>query len=308
MKYRLLLLLAALIWGFAFVAQVIGMDSIGPYAFNGIRFLLGSLSLLPIIYYYPSGRNPKEASFSIWVAILMAGILLCGGATLQQVALQYTTASKTSFLTATYLLMVPVIGLFFGQVLRLNHIFGVILAMAGVYFISITETLDIGYGDFLVLLCAVCYAAHIILLNYLTQRFPPVTLSSGQFMVVGICNLILAFFFETVSISSILSSWWPILYTGILSTGVAYTLQAVGQKYLPATEATMLLSCLLYTSDAADEEATMLLSLEMVFGGLCGVLFLNESFTGKQLIGILCMTAGVFLAQIPSRTILPLKK
>ena len=111
MKYRLLLLLAALIWGFAFVAQVIGMDSIGPYAFNGIRFLLGSLSLLPIIYYYPSGRNPKEASFSIWVAILMAGILLCGGATLQQVALQYTTASKTSFLTATYLLMVPVIGL-----------------------------------------------------------------------------------------------------------------------------------------------------------------------------------------------------
>lgn len=290
MKYRLLLLLAAFIWGFAFVAQVVGMDSIGPYTFNGIRFLLGSLSLLPIIYYYPSGRNPKEASFSIWIAILMAGILLCGGATLQQVALQYTTASKTSFLTATYLLMVPVIGLFFGQVLRLNHIFAVILAMAGVYFISITETLDIGYGDFLVLLCAVCYAAHIILLNYLTQRFPPVTLSSGQFMVVGICNLILAFFFETVSISSILSSWWPILYTGILSTGVAYTLQSVGQKYLPATE------------------ATMLLSLEMVFGGLCGVLFLNESFTGKQLIGILCMTAGVFLAQIPSRTILPLKK
>ena len=142
MKYRLPLLLAALIWGFAFVAQVIGMDSIGPYAFNGIRFLLGSLSLLPIIYYYPSGRNPKKASFSIWVAILMAGILLCGGATLQQVALQYTTASKTSFLTATYLLMVPVIGLFFGQVLRLNHIFGVILAMAGVYFISITETLS----------------------------------------------------------------------------------------------------------------------------------------------------------------------
>ena len=121
MKYRLLLLLAALIWGFAFVAQVIGMDSIGPYAFNGIRFLLGSLSLLPIIYYYPSGRNPKEASFSIWVAILMAGILLCGGATLQQVALQYTTASKTSFLTATYLLMVPVIGLFFGQVLRKKY-------------------------------------------------------------------------------------------------------------------------------------------------------------------------------------------
>ena len=109
-------------------------------------------------------------------------------------------------------------------------------------------------------------------------------------MVVGICNLILAFFFETVSISSILSSWWPILYTGILSTGVAYTLQAVGQKYLPATE------------------ATMLLSLEMVFGGLCGVLFLNESFTGKQLIGILCMTAGVFLAQIPSHTILTAEK
>ena len=290
MKYRLLLLLAALIWGFAFVAQVIGMDSIGPYAFNGIRFLLGSLSLLPIIYYYPSGRNPKEASFSIWGCHSYGGYTSLRRRHSSAGRPSIHHASKTSFLTATYLLMVPVIGLFFGQVLRLNHIFGVILAMAGVYFISITETLDIGYGDFLVLLCAVCYAAHIILLNYPTQRFPPVTLSSGQFMVVGICNLILAFFFETVSISSILSSWWPILYTGILSTGVAYTLQAVGQKYLPATE------------------ATMLLSLEMVFGGLCGVLFLNESFTGKQFIGILCMTAGVFFAQIPSRTILPLKK
>lgn len=289
MKYRLLLLLAAFIWGFAFVAQVLGMNSIGPYTFNGIRFILGSLSLLPIIYYYPSGRNPKKAPFSIWVAMLLAGILLSGGATLQQIALQYTTASKTSFLTATYLLMVPVFGLFFHQVLRLNHIWGVILAMAGVYFISITETLEIGYGDLLVLLCAVCFASHIILMSYLTQCFPPVTISSGQFMVVGVLNLILAFFFETPTLSGVLSAWWPILYTGLLSTGVAYTLQAVGQKYLPATE------------------ATMILSLEMVFGGLCGILFLDETFTSRQLIGIICMTIGVFLSQLPSRIILPLR-
>lgn len=290
MKYRLLLLLTSFIWGFAFVAQVVGMDSIGPYTFNGVRFILGSLSLLPIIYHYPSGKPPRKAPFSIWIAILMAGVLLCGGATLQQIALQYTPASKTSFLTATYLLMVPVFGLFFGQVLRLNHILGVILAICGVYFISITETLDMEPGDILILLCAVCFASHIILLNYLTQRFPPVTLSSGQFMVVGILNLCFAFIFEEPDLKGILSSWWPILYTGILSTSVGYTLQTVGQKYLPATE------------------ATMILSLEMVFGGISGVLFLNETFTLRQFVGVICMTIGVFLSQLPSRIILPYKK
>lgn len=285
MKYRFLCLLAAVIWGFAFVAQVVGMDSIGPYTFNGIRFLIGSVVLLPFIRQNKGKKHIKETFLPVFTAILCVGIPLFAGATLQQVALQYTTASKASFLTATYILLVPISGLCIGEPLKLNHVIGAFLAIIGVYFISITESFTIGYGDLLVLLCAVGFTTQIHMLNYFTQRVSPIILSAGQFFVAGILNLFLAFFFEKIIISDVARAWWPLLYTGIFSTGIAYTLQAVGQKHLPPTE------------------ASMILSLEMVFGGLSGIFFLGESFTLWQCIGILSMTAGVFLSQIPSYTV-----
>ena len=147
MKYRLLCLLAAIIWGFAFVAQVVGMDTIGPYTFNGIRFLIGSITLLPLIRWK---KSKTKISSGLFIAILCVGIPLFAGATLQQVALQYTTASKASFLTSTYILLVPLSGLFLSEPLKLNHITGAILAIIGVYFISITRNFTIGYGDLLV--------------------------------------------------------------------------------------------------------------------------------------------------------------
>ncbi|WP_298027076.1 DMT family transporter [uncultured Dialister sp.] len=286
MKYRLLLLSAALIWGFAFVAQVVGMDTVGPFTFNGVRFVIGSLALLPFLYFHREEKSPVSTSIPLWAAFLMVGIPLFLGATLQQVGLQYTTASKASFLTANYLLMVPIAGLFLGQPLLRNHLIGAILAMTGVYFISITEDLTISYGDGLMLICAMAFTLQIHMLNYLIQRFSPVLLSAGQFMVTGLLNLLLAFLFETPTLAGLQGAAWPILYTGILSTSVAYTLQAVGQKYMPPTE------------------ASMILSMEMVFGGISGILFLDESFTLRQTIGVIAMTCGVFLSQIPSPVLL----
>lgn len=286
MKYRLLLLSAALIWGFAFVAQVVGMDTVGPFTFNGVRFVIGSLALLLFLYFHREEKSPVSTSIPLWAAFLMVGIPLFLGATLQQVGLQYTTASKASFLTANYLLMVPIAGLFLGQPLLRNHLIGAILAMMGVYFISITEDLTISYGDGLMLICAMAFTLQIHMLNYLTQRFSPVLLSAGQFMVTGLLNLLLAFLFETPTLAGLQGAAWPILYTGILSTSVAYTLQAVGQKYMPPTE------------------ASMILSMEMVFGGISGILFLDESFTLRQTIGVIAMTCGVFLSQIPSPVLL----
>lgn len=286
MKYRLLLLLASLIWGVAFVAQVLGMDSVGPYTFNGFRFILGSIALLPVLFMYPSGKNPVPTSIPLWLAFLLVGIPLFFGATLQQVGLQYTTASKASFLTANYLILVPLTGLFLGHPLLRNHIIGAILALIGVYYISITEDFSISLGDGLMLICALAFTVQIHMLNYLTQRFSPVLLSCGQFFVTGFLNLILAFTFEEPSISGLQGALWPILYTGIMSTSIAYTLQAVGQKYLPPTE------------------ASMILSMEMVFGGLSGIFFLDESFTIRQYIGIIAMTIGVFLSQVPSSVLI----
>lgn len=290
MKYRLLLLLAALIWGFAFAAQVVGMESVGPYTFNGVRFLLGSLALVPIILTTHEEPPPLQRNMPLSAACLMVGIPLFAGATLQQVGLQYTTASKASFLTATYILMVPIMGIFLKETLRITHIAGTLLAMAGVYFMSITEDFSISSGDLMMLLCALGFTIQIHAMTYLTQRFSPILLSSGQFFVAGVLNFILAFLFETPTLSGIGGALWPILYTGLLSTGVAYTLQAVGQKYLPPTE------------------ASMILSMEMVFGGMAGVFFLDESFTARQMIGVLSMTAGVFLSQLPGRVVLSFKK
>lgn len=268
------------------MAQVVGMDTVGPFTFNGVRFVIGSLALLPFLYFHREEKSPVSTSIPLWAAFLMVGIPLFLGATLQQVGLQYTTASKASFLTANYLLMVPIAGLFLGQPLLRNYLIGAILAMTGVYFISITEDLTISYGDGLMLICAMAFTLQIHMLNYLTQRFSPVLLSAGQFMVTGLLNLLLAFLFETPTLAGLQGAAWPILYTGILSTSVAYTLQAVGQKYMPPTE------------------ASMILSMEMVFGGISGILFLDESFTLRQTIGVIAMTCGVFLSQIPSPVLL----
>ena len=174
--------------------------------------------------------------------------------------------------------------------LRLTHLVGAVTAITGVYLMSIKSDFTISPGDLMMLLCAIFFSLQILALDYLTQRFDPVLLSSGQFFVTGILNLVLAFMYETPTWTGIEGAMGALLYTGILSSGVAYTLQAVGQKYMPPTE------------------ASMILSLEMVFGGLSGVLFLGDTFTERQMAGIAAMCIGVFVSQLPSRAILRLRE
>lgn len=285
MKYRLLLVLTAAIWGFAFVAQVVAMDDIGPFTFNAIRSLIGAASLVPVLLLGKREAPPEKPDFPKWIGLSIAGVILCGGTVLQQFGLLYTTASKGSFITATYILMVPLFGLLFGHALRVNHIIGAVLAMAGVYCLSVKGDMTIGLGDGLVFLCAVFFSAHILYLDYASRRYDPIQIAAGQFFVCGLINLAAMMAFETVQWASVLAAWWPILYVGLFSTGVAYTLQIVGQKHLPPTE------------------CSMILSLEMVFGGLSGVFFLGETMTMKEMAGVVCMTAGVFWSQLPSRAV-----
>lgn len=286
MKYRLLLILTAMIWGFAFVAQSVAMNDIGPLTFNAARSLLGAVSLLPVLLLSRREAPPVKAAFPRWLGILFAGLIFSAGTILQQCGILYTTASKASFITATYILMVPFFGLFLGNVLRVNHVIGAVLAMAGVYFLSVTEALTVGTGDLLVFLCAFCFSAHILYLDYASVRYDPVEIAAGQFLVCAVINLAGALLFETIRPEALLAAWQPILYTGLLSTGAAYTLQIIGQKHLPPTE------------------CSMLLSLEMVFGGLGGVFLLGETMTSREFVGVLCMTAGVFWSQLPSRALL----
>ncbi len=290
MKYRILLVLTAAIWGFAFVAQIVGMDNVGPFTFNTARSFIGSLSLVPVLLMSKPEPSPEKPDFPKWLGILIAGLFLCGGTALQQFGLQYTTASKASFITATYLLMVPIFGLFLGHILRLNHVIGAVLAIVGVYCLTVKGDFDIGLGDGLVFLCAIFFTFHILYLDYAARRYPPIQIAAGQFFVCGLINLFIAIPLEDIQWSALLAAWWPILYVGIFSTGVAYTLQIVGQRHLPPTE------------------CGMILSLEMVFGGLSGWLVLGETMTAKELFGVVCMIIGVFWSQLPSRAILSLKR
>lgn len=289
MKYRFLLVLTAAIWGFAFVAQIIGMNNVGPFTFNVARSLVGAASLVPVLLFTKREPSPEPADFPKWLGIFFAGCFLFGGTALQQYGLQFTTASKASFITATYILMVPIFGLFLGQALRRNHAIGAVLAMTGVWCLSVKEDFSVGAGDFLVFLCAVSFALHILYLDYASRRYPPIEIAAGQFFVCALLNLPFAICLETIDVSALLAAWWPILYVGIFSTGIAYTLQIVGQKHLPPTE------------------CSMILSLEMVFGGLSGALVLGETMTIKEIAGVLFMTAGVFLSQLPSKELIKLR-
>lgn len=286
MKYRFLLVLTAAIWGFAFVAQVVAMDDIGPFTFSALRSFIGAAALMPLILTAKPAAPTKRAVLPKWLGIGIAGLFFAGGTLFQQCGLVYTTASKGSFITAMYILLVPLFGLFLGQVLRLNHAIGAVLAVTGVYLLAVTEALDIGAGDTLVILCAISFSLHILYCDYASQRYDPLLISAGQFLVCGIISAAGAFLFEEIHPEAILAAWWPILYVGVFSTGVGYTLQLIGQKHLPPTE------------------CSMILSLEMVFGGLSGALFLGETMSMRELAGVVCMTAGVFLSQLPSRKIL----
>lgn len=281
-KSDAVLLLTAMIWGFAFVAQRVGMDYVGPFTFNGIRFALGSAVLIPfIVKNNASPRTKAVAGFRDlgWGGVL-AGITLFTGASLQQVGLVYTTAGNAGFITGLYVVIVPLMGLFFGQRTHGGTWLGAVFAAAGLYLLSVTEGFSIAYGDFLELLGAFFWAGHVLIIGWLSPRSSALKLAFVQFAACSILSLLTAIVFETIVLSAVFSAALPIFYGGALSVGVAYTLQVVGQKY------------------AHPAHAAILLSLEAVFAAAGGWFFLGEVLSPRGLFGCGLMLGGMLFSQL----------
>lgn len=282
LQARLLLLLTAFIWGASFVTQRMVTDIIGPFAFNGLRFFLGALTLVPVMYFMNDTTPTKRAPIPLWMGGLIAGSLLFMGVALQQIALAHTTAGKAGFITSLYIILVPLVGLLFNQRLNFVSIGGVIAAVVGIILLTVGDDFVIEWGDMLLLISTLCWTCHILTLTYLSPRFPCIRLSALQFLFCAALSGIGAIGFESISLAMIQDSIYSILYGGILSAGVGFTLQTVCQKILPPTE------------------ASLLLSLEMVFAGLTGWIVLGELMNVRELWGIFFIACGVILAQLPS--------
>jgi len=292
MKGNLLLMLTALIWGCAFVAQSVSMNYIGPFTFQSVRSLLGSAVLVPVflaldskkkrdgVYQSPTKENKKL----LWKAGLLCGIIMSIAANLQQIGIQYTTAGKAGFITAMYILLVPILGLFLKKPAPAKLWLSIAIALVGLYLLSVTEGFSsIGKGDVYVLFCAVAFSVHIMVVDHYAPLVDGVRLSCIQFLVCGVLSGVVMMVRESPNLQSILSAGIPILYSGIMSCGVAYTLQIIGQKYTRPTI------------------ASLLMSLESVFAVLAGIVVLREIPSMREALGCLLMFGAIILAQLPER-------
>jgi drug/metabolite transporter (DMT)-like permease len=277
LRSDLLILLATAIWGFAFVAQRVGMEHMGPFWFNALRFSLGSLILLPLL----GRRDPAElpAAAQLWVGLLAGGILFLGAST-QQIGLVYTTAGKAGFITGLYVVFVPLVGMLLGQRTYREAWLGAGLAAAGMYLLSVAETLSVNPGDLLVLASAICWAFHIHLIDRYAHRMPPFRLAFVQFVTCAGLSSLSAMLFENPAFTAALDAWKALLYAGVLSVGIGYTLQVVAQR------------------EAHPTHAAILFSLEAVFAALGGWWLLNETLTTRQLFGCGFMLGGMLLSQL----------
>lgn len=277
----IMLWVTSAIWGFAFVAQRAGMEFIGPFTFNGIRFLLGSASLLPLIFWQRyKQKNPVEKSGNLVAGSLLAGTVLFIGASLQQAGMVYTEAGKAGFITGFYVVLVPLIGVLIGQHITKLLWTGAIIALAGLYLLTINGPFILQKGDILILVSALFWAAHVQLINKLVDSHAALPLSALQFAVCGGLSLATAGMFEKITIESIFQAAIPLLYGGFFSVGIAYTLQVVAQQHVhPAY-------------------ASIILSFETVFAVVGGFLVLNEMMSLRNLAGCLLMLAGIVIVQV----------
>ncbi len=283
----LLMLLAAAIWGFAFVAQREGMETMGPFLFNTARFFIGTVFLFPIVWYISKKNKAptdKETSTKkLLFAGTVAGLFLFIASSFQQVGIQYTTAGKAGFITGLYIFFVPLIGIFFGQKTGSGTWLGAFIAVIGLYLLSINEDFSIARGDLLQLICAVFFAAHVLVIGYVAKRMDPLKLSLIQYFVSGVLSFFIAIAIEVISWQMIVDTAIPLLYAGIMSIGVGYTLQVVAQQH------------------AKSSHAAIILGLEGAFAVLGGWLILDENLSTRGLIGCGLMLSGMFLSQLLPR-------
>ncbi len=286
-KNSLLLVLAALIWGTAFVAQKDGAQ-LGSFTFNGVRSFLGGFVLIPVILLLDkkkSAQNKSTDKKGLLIGGICCGVMLFIASSLQQIGLSFpdTDAGKSGFITALYMVLVPILGLFLGKKLNLRIVISVVVAVLGMYLLCVNSGLSMSRGDLFVLACSLFFAGHILVIDHFVASYNGVKLSCIQFFTCGVLSLIPMFVFEDPNFSNILSSWLPLCYTGIMSSGVAYTLQIVGQKNMNPTV------------------ASIILSLESVFAVLAGMILLNETMLPKEIFGCILMFIAIILTQLPSK-------
>lgn len=282
-----LLFMAAFIWGIAFVAQSVGMDYMGPWTFNGGRFILGGLVLLPVVLLKRrknrrEGIQPEDLKTTV-IGGGCCGLALCTAAVFQQFGIMYTTVGKAGFITTLYIIIVPILGIFLKKKVPGKVWLGAMLAAIGMYLLCMSESLVPGKGDALVLICAILFSIHILIIDYFAPKADGVELSCIQFFVAGLITTIGAFLFEQPSASGIAAGIVPLAYAGILSCGAAYTFQIIGQK------------------DTDPTIASLLLSLESVVSMLAGWVILGQALSRKELIGCGLVFGAVILVQLPEK-------
>ena len=285
LRNSFLLFLAAFIWGVAFVAQSVGMDYMGPFSFNGARFLMGSMVLLPLVIFRRK-KNKEKNIAAADLKITLKGGVCCGlalgsAALLQQFGIMYTTVGKAGCITTLYIIIVPVLGIFLGKKIPGKVWTGAAVAAFGMYLLCMSERVALGKGDTLVFLCAIIFSIHILVIDYFSPKADGVELSCIQFLTAGMISSILAFIFEKPELSQFVDGIIPLAYAGIMSSGVAYTLQVVGQKDMDPTV------------------ASLILSLESVVSMLAGWVILGQSLNGRELAGCGLVFGAVILVQLP---------
>ncbi len=305
-RQSLLLLLTATIWGVAFVAQSVGMDYVQPFTFNAVRNLIGAAVLVPVIFLLKKINKKNNENFTgkasnqkiqsdqpekslntrrdLIVGGVSCGVILFIASSLQQFGIQYTSVGKAGFITAMYIVLVPILGVFLHQRTGLRVWAAVAMAIAGLYLLCMTgDSLALNMGDVLLLLCAVVFSFHILVIDHFTPLVDGVRMSCIQFFTCGVLSFLCMVIFETPQFSQILAAWLPILYAGVMSCGVAYTLQIVGQRGMNPTV------------------ASLILSLESVISLLAGWLLLRQSLSGRELLGCVIMFAAIVLVQLPGK-------
>lgn len=286
LKQSLLLLLAAAIWGVAFVAQSVGMEYVGPFTFLASRSVIGALVLLPYIILRDRKHGEKQNTNGKSLAIggVCCGSLLFLASILQQIGIVYTTVGKSGFITAMYIVVVPVLSIFLQKKAGIKIWTGVALAVAGLYFLCMTPgSVSVQKGDVLTFFCAIAFSFHILAVDYFAPRLDGVKLSCIQFAVCGILSGMGMCLFETSSFDAVLSAWLPILYAGALSSGVAYTLQIVGQRGMNPTV------------------ASLIMSMESVISVIAGWAILGQALSIREFAGCVFMFAAIILVQLPEK-------
>ena len=287
-KSSLILLLTATIWGVAFVAQSVGMEYIGPFTFNAIRCVLGGLVLIPVILVLKKKKETgaenqeKEDKKTLWAGGIACGVILCIASNLQQFGIMEASVGKSGFFTALYFVMIPVIGIFIGKRPGIKLWFCVALAVVGMYLLCMKDgSFTIERADIMLLLCALAFSFHILVVDYFSPKVDGVKMSCIQFFVCGVLSAVGMLFTETPAISNIQAAWLPLLYAGLLSCGVGYTLQIVGQKGINPVI------------------ASLIMSLESVISALAGWVILGQVLSPKEILGCVLMFVAIIITQIP---------